>query len=288
MLPLILGAILVAQTFAPASPEFDPVHPDRPLRRCTDPRGVVYPTARGRLPAPTHHLRDTPWGLGLTMGAPGSERDALSPDPQLRIPALLRLGDLAYDDGQTHVAVQTYYNAAALQLRQKPTGSGYDGDRILLLARALYLLGDVVTADRLWRLFLDEPRSVDYSAQTRALTTHRYREFFRLALLHPDRFTDNNPTDLESGGVQWIYAGAEAGKAGHFAQARSDFQEALNCHLWFSTYAQYAWAAASYALGNAAAGTQGMLAASVTGDTSPNDPFSSPLNGAPISALLSI
>ncbi len=277
MLHLLLGALV-----------FDPAHPDRPLVHCGA-TSAFDPTASGKLSPPTRTLSHESQSYGITMAEPGAERVMYPFNAPHYIQAFMRQGDIAYDNFRPSEAVKDYEEAASALIRYAGARASRDPDTMLRLARVLSLLGDRPTAMRLWRASVRDTTFARYRKQTQALLKHAYPAFFRIALSDRANFTNNHLSDLESGGVQWIYAGFEAGAAGRYARARVDFQEALNCGLWYATYAEYGWAAASYALGDTTSARQAFLAASVMGDSSPGDmPFYSSANAAAATMLLSI
>ena len=123
----------------------------------------------------------------------------------------------------------------------------------------------------------------------RALRLHQFRHFFTLAVADSVSYTQNNPRDLRSGGLQWIYAGSKAGGRGDYATAQRYFREATECGLWDPAYAVFAWGAATYALGDRKAAREAWVVATSEGDSSPGDmPFNNNANAAAVTMLLNL
>jgi|SRR5579872_4155608 len=251
--------------------DFDPHHPrDFPLRRCTSPQS------------------DDPLRQA-DRGVPGESAPKWKDNVETRVVYYLVEGDRAKRVGDTDVAVRAYLVAARFALDNSSREVWNNQDSLLRIGNALFGLGERTMAYRLWSTYLARSHARDYHDMARALKLRQFRRFFMLAVEDSTSYTKRIPRDLEGGGLQWLYAGAEQGARGHYLIAQQDFREAMNCDLWDPEYAVFAWGAAAYALGDRESARNAWVIATAEGDDTPGDmPFNNNANAAAVTMLLKL
>ncbi len=199
------------------------------------------------------------------------------------------LGDNAYREGDKNKALHEYAKAIPLELRRHDRYEMDNLDALLRTGRSLYELGNRAMARRLWLAYLLQSSAKNYESMAHAAKRKNFRDLFALMVRDSESYTQRNPLDLESGGLQWIYAGAERGAAGDFAGAQADFRESINCVLWDPAYGVFAWGAATYAVGNQSEARDAWVTATGEGDGSANGmPFNNNANAAAVTMLLNL